>query len=81
MTNNYWMHRITCGENASPYAQHLFFGNGNDSGGKHVVFKFSNRDKNPDLLKKTLVRIGMKDKIDANDVAEKLSEVLKKIQG
>lgn len=32
MTNNYWMHRITCGENASPYAQHLFFGNGNDSG-------------------------------------------------
>lgn len=46
-----------------------------------MVFKFSNRDKNPDLLKKTLVRIGMKDKIDANDVAEKLSEVLKKIQG
>lgn len=46
MTNNYWMHRITCGENASPYAQHLFFGNGNDSGDKHVVFKFSNRDKN-----------------------------------
>lgn len=81
MTNNYWMHRITCGENASPYAQHLFFGNGNDSGDKHVVFKFSNRDKNPDLLKKTLVRIGMKDKIDANDVAEKPSEVLKKIQG
>lgn len=38
MTNNYWMHRITCGENASPYAQHLFFGNGNDSGDKHVVF-------------------------------------------
>lgn len=56
---------------------------------------FSNRDKNPDLLKKTLVRIGMKDKIDgmkdciadictstdANDVAAKLSETLKKIQG
>lgn len=81
MTNNYWMHRITCGENASPYAQHLFFGNGNDSGDKHVVFKFSNRDKNPDLLKKTLVRIGMKDKIGANAVAEKPSEVLKKIQG
>lgn len=96
MTNNYWMHRITCGENASPYAQHLFFGNGNDSGDEHVVFKFSNRDKNPDLLKKTLVRIGMKDKIggmkdciadictsftDANDVAAKLSETLKKIQG
>ncbi len=34
MTNNYWMHRITCGENASPYAQHLFFGNGNDFGYK-----------------------------------------------
>lgn len=81
MTNNYWMHRITCGENASPYVQHLFFGNGNDSGDKHVVFKFSNRDKNPDLLKKTLIRIGMKDKIGANDVAEKPSEVLKKIQG
>lgn len=57
------MHRITCGENASPYAQNLFFGNGNDSDDKHVVFKFSNRDKNPDLLKKTLVRIEMKDKI------------------
>lgn len=63
---------------------------------QHVVFKFSNRDKNPDLLKKTLVRIGMKDKIggmkdciadictsstNANDVAAKLSETLKKIQG
>lgn len=63
---------------------------------QHVVFKFSNRDKNPDLLKKTLVRIEMKDKIggmkdciadictssnDANDVAAKLSETLKKIQG
>lgn len=60
-----------------------------------MVFKFSNRDKNPDLLKRTLVRIGMKDKIDgmkdsiadictstdANDVAAKLSETLKKIQG
>lgn len=60
-----------------------------------MVFKFSNRDKNQDLLKRTLVRIGMKDKIDgmkdsiadictstdANDVAAKLSETLKKIQG
>lgn len=36
MTNNYWMHRITCGENASPYAQHLFFGNGNDSGDHYL---------------------------------------------
>ena len=59
-----------------------------------MVFKFSNRDKNPDLLKKTLVRIGMKDKIgdmkdciadigtsstDANDVAAKLVGVLEKI--
>lgn len=61
---------------------------------QHVVFKFSNRDKNPDLLKKTLVRIEMKDKIggmkdciadigtsstDANDVAAKLVGVLEKI--
>ncbi len=63
---------------------------------KNVVFKFSNRDKNPELLGKTLVRIGLQDKIsdmkdciadicttssDAKDVAEKLSELLKKIQG
>lgn len=26
MNNSYWMHRITCGENALPYARHLFFG-------------------------------------------------------
>lgn len=31
MTNNYWMHRITCGENAFPYAQHLFWGSGDDA--------------------------------------------------
>lgn len=26
MNNSYWMHRITCGKNASPYARPLFFG-------------------------------------------------------
>lgn len=26
MNNSYWMHRITCGDNALPYARHLFFG-------------------------------------------------------
>ena len=41
MNNNYWMHRITCGENAFPYAQHLFFGNGGDSGEHYLSIGWS----------------------------------------
>ncbi|MCI7119990.1 MAG: hypothetical protein MR933_09440 [Prevotella sp.] len=63
-----------------------------------VVFKLSNRNKNMDLLKQTLTRIGYQDRIkdiqeddcyifintasfDANEIADKARDLIKRISG
>ena len=63
-----------------------------------VVFKLSNRNKDIDLLKQTLIRIGYQDRIkdiqeddcyifintasfDANEIADKARDLIKRISG